>query len=56
MDEAPLESLPRFSVPGTGVESPGWTDATEMAKAAWEPTQNGAVLRHLLKLEETGRI
>lgn len=56
MDEAPLESLPRFSVPGTGQEPPGWTDAIEVANAAWEPTQNGAMLQHVLKLEETGQI
>lgn len=47
-------SLPRFSIPGTGWGPPGWTDAIEVAKAAW--VQNGAMLQRLLKLQKTGQI
>lgn len=46
-------NLLRFSVPGTGQGPPGWTDDIEVTNAAWETTQNRAML---LKLEEKGQI
>ena len=41
--EVPLERPSRVSVPGTGQEPPGWTEAMEVANAAWEPPKRGQI-------------
>lgn len=40
-DEVSLERLPWFSVPGTGQELPGWTDAIKVAQGCLGTSTKG---------------